>query len=311
MALFPDSKLKARLLALRYHQALVPGADDLVGALLDDLIAAREQAEAERGRAEEAAQLAAAAENQLYPLRRENGRLERDNAKLHSMIIAQAEAADGVEAELRAHQRVLAQDNVDARFLAGECARRAATLERAVEKLRKKLAGALDDNGTVLPHACEVRWTGMRQGMVSHSPLPPADVAPARVAAEGRALASNPALAEFAARVRVYETEADEARRGLLEAREQLKARGPPSRVETWPEIARAHRAHALRERKRELAADLRASRPGARRRDRAAWRRARGRRAHHPVGAHVGGSDCRRVGRAAEPSGEPLRRSA
>ena len=55
----------------------------------------------------------------------------------------------------------------------GECARRAATLERAVEKLRKKLAGALDDNGTVLPHACEVRWTGMRQGMVSHSPLPP------------------------------------------------------------------------------------------------------------------------------------------
>ena len=243
MALFPDSKLKARLLALRYHQALVPGADDLVGALLDDLIAAREQAEAERGRAEEAAQLAAAAENQLYPLRRENGRLERDNAKLHSMIIAQAEAADGVEAELRAHKRVLAQDNVDARFLAGECARRAATLERAVEKLRKKLAGALDDNGTVLPHACEVRWTGMRQGMVSHSPLPPADVAPAatRVAAEGRVLASNPALAEFAARVRMYETEADEARRGLLEAREQLKARGPPSRVETWPEIALVH----------------------------------------------------------------------
>ena len=54
-----------------------------------------------------------------------------------------------------------------------------------MEKLRKKLAGALDDNGTVLPHACEVRWTGMRQGMVSYSPLPPADVAPAaaRVAA--------------------------------------------------------------------------------------------------------------------------------
>ena len=83
--------LRAKLQDLRYHQPLGLESAPLVEQLLADLLRSNEQLGEQRSHAEVAGQELVIAQTQVHPLRKENGRLLRENNRLHLELITQSE----------------------------------------------------------------------------------------------------------------------------------------------------------------------------------------------------------------------------
>jgi chromosome segregation ATPase len=100
------AELRQRLLALQYDEPFSPDSLALVSRLFLDLLATTESYEHLQHREEATAQDLALSQAQLFPLKKDNARLVRENNSLHQRLIKAAEDAGAAErrALLEAHR---------------------------------------------------------------------------------------------------------------------------------------------------------------------------------------------------------------
>lgn len=164
-------ELRARLAALRYDLPLGLESAPLVESLLSDLTKTNERLEALTAQVEAQAQSLVVAENTAHPLRKENGRLLRENNQLHLELITRAEQAERSVNEQKEASARLAKRNSELSFVHSQQTARIRALEEANAGLRERFNEALQQNGVVLPSGHEVRWHGRKEHMQAHSPV--------------------------------------------------------------------------------------------------------------------------------------------
>lgn len=186
--------LKRRLQELRYDLPLGLESAPLVESLVSDLTHANQRIESLQSQIDAQAHSLIVAENQAHPLRKENGRLLRENNQLHLELIKKAEDAEKLLQEQQALGARLQKQNTDLSFISTQQVQRIRALEEANAGLRERFNEALQQNGVVLPSGHEVRWHGRKEHMQAHSPVP---AAPRRAAEEGGQMQVDPAAASL------------------------------------------------------------------------------------------------------------------
>ena len=171
--------LRAKLQDLRYHQPLGLESAPLVEQLLADLLRSNEQLGEQRSHAEVAGQELVIAQTQVHPLRKENGRLLRENNRLHLELITQSEEGAARLKAVEGEKSLLEKSCGDLRFVSSQQAQRVRLLEEELGGLRERFDQALQQNGVVLPSGHEVRWHGRKEHMEAHSPVEAATMPPA------------------------------------------------------------------------------------------------------------------------------------
>ena len=156
---------------LRYDHPLGLESAPLVESLVTDLGHANERIDTLQAQLDEQAHSLIVAENQSHPLRKENGRLLRENNQLHLELIKKAEAAEKEVKEQQALSVRLQKQNTDLSFISAQHVQQIRTLEEANAGLRDRFNEALQQNGVVLPSGHEVRWHGRKEHMQAHSPV--------------------------------------------------------------------------------------------------------------------------------------------
>ena len=233
--------LRAKLQDLRYHQPLGLESAPLVEQLLADLLRSNEQLGEQRSHAEVAGQELVIAQTQVHPLRKENGRLLRENNRLHLELITQSEEGAARLKAVEGEKSQLEKSCGDLRFVSSQQAQRVRLLEEELGGLRERFDQALQQNGVVLPSGHEVRWHGRKEHMEAHSPveaaaMPPAAPGPSSASAGPAAVADAAAAAaavqasevqitRLQARLDATTTELGGARRELAEALEKVASR--------------------------------------------------------------------------------------
>ena len=233
--------LRAKLQDLRYHQPLGLESAPLVEQLLADLLRSNEQLGEQRSHAEVAGQELVIAQTQVHPLRKENGRLLRENNRLHLELITQSEEGAARLKAVEGEKSLLEKSCGDLRFVSSQQAQRVRLLEEELGGLRERFDQALQQNGVVLPSGHEVRWHGRKEHMEAHSPveaatMPPAAPGPSSASAGPAAVADAAAAAaavqasevqitSLQARLDATTTELGGARRELAEALEKVASR--------------------------------------------------------------------------------------
>eukprot|EP00966_Prymnesium_polylepis_P199404 4620741-Prymnesium_polylepis.1 len=148
--------LRRRLAELRYDLPLGLESAPLVEALVTDLTHANERVEGLGGQIDAQAHSLIVAENTAHPLRKENGRLLRENNHLHVEMIRRAEEAERTLKEQKALTSRLQKQNNDLGFVSSQQAARIRALEETNAGLRDRFNEALQQNGVVLPSGHEV-----------------------------------------------------------------------------------------------------------------------------------------------------------
>ena len=153
--------LKRRLQELRYDHPLGLESAPLVESLVTDLGHANERIDTLQAQLDEQAHSLIVAENQSHPLRKENGRLLRENNQLHLELIKKAEAAEKEVKEQQALSVRLQKQNTDLSFISAQHVQQIRTLEEANAGLRDRFNEALQQNGVVLVRSPFVApWAG-------------------------------------------------------------------------------------------------------------------------------------------------------
>ena len=109
--------LKSQLNALNYNQPFGIESVPLIDKLVGDLVVTTESFEALRKKSSRRESAMVAMHNQLYPLRRENARLVRENNQLHMDLIRQSEEQDKREQGHTVGSKKLAGEVSDLKFL--------------------------------------------------------------------------------------------------------------------------------------------------------------------------------------------------
>ena len=112
--------LKAQLDRLSIHEKLTVEGAPLAERLLARLQAASARGEEQTRRLDQATQELGLAKNQLFPLRKENSRVVRENNQLHLELIKRSEASDARERRWKADANALRGELRDARFATGK-----------------------------------------------------------------------------------------------------------------------------------------------------------------------------------------------
>ena len=107
--------LKAQLDRLSIHEKLTVEGVPLVQRLLARLQDASARAEQQTRRLDQATQELGLAKNQLFPLRKENKRVVRENNQLHLELIKRSEAIDAREHRWKADAKALRGELSDAK----------------------------------------------------------------------------------------------------------------------------------------------------------------------------------------------------
>ena len=222
--------LKDKLSALKYHQPLGVESAPLVDALVNDLVESSQKNQTLQQQAQVQDENLQAAHNQLHPLRRENGRVIRENNQLHLKIV---DLADQTQEQVKRLNQQIAQtkrEDADLRFLNDQLNLRIKHLEAENSAMRSQLDQALTQNMVVLPDGCEVVWHGPKQHMLAHSPAePPLQPTPSATVAEKqdvdvvRAAAAHVSL--LVKRVESLELELSSARDELEDVNAKVSTR--------------------------------------------------------------------------------------
>ncbi|CAM9543030.1 unnamed protein product, partial [Ectocarpus sp. 13 AM-2016] len=138
------SDQRARLLALDYHDPFTAESLALVERLFEDLVTTTESYEDLQQREDQTAADLALSRAQLFPLKKENARLLRDNNLLHVKVIKAAEDASGAERSFLLLEKRAEAEREESRCLGAQKDLRISELEAQVDQLRTSLAGALD-----------------------------------------------------------------------------------------------------------------------------------------------------------------------
>eukprot|EP00904_Undaria_pinnatifida_P002863 jgi/Undpi1/12578/HiC_scaffold_6.g02247.m1 len=138
------SDQRARLLALDYHDPFTAESLSLVERLFEDLVTTTESYEDLQQREDQTAADLALSRAQLFPLKKENARLLRDNNLLHLKVIKAAEDASRAERSALLLEKRAEADREEARCLGAQKDLRMEELETQVGRLRESLASALD-----------------------------------------------------------------------------------------------------------------------------------------------------------------------
>ncbi|CAM9311506.1 unnamed protein product, partial [Ectocarpus fasciculatus] len=139
------SDQRARLLALDYHDPFTAESLALVERLFEDLVTTTESYEDLQQREDQTAADLALSRAQLFPLKKENARLLRDNNLLHLKVIKAAEDASGAERSSLLLEKRAEAEREESRCLGAQKDLRISELEaQQVDQLRTSLAGALD-----------------------------------------------------------------------------------------------------------------------------------------------------------------------
>jgi centrosomal protein CEP135 len=109
------AELRQRLLALQYDEPFSPDSLALVSRLFLDLLATTESYEHLQHREEATAQDLALSQAQLFPLKKDNARLVRENNSLHQRLIKAAEDAGAAERRALLEARRLEQELAELR----------------------------------------------------------------------------------------------------------------------------------------------------------------------------------------------------
>ena len=131
--------LRTRLLGFDYGEPVGSESLELVERLFGDLVSTTEVYQQLHEREEQLSQELGLAQAQLFPLRKDNARLLRENNELHRDAIGQAEACDAKLRDLTVeNKRVYAQLN-EMRLLQKQTEEKIATKGEEVELLQAKL----------------------------------------------------------------------------------------------------------------------------------------------------------------------------
>ncbi|CAN0342906.1 unnamed protein product, partial [Phaeothamnion confervicola] len=137
------SDLRAKLLALEYHEPFTSDSLSLVERLFADLVTTTESYEHLQAREEATAADLGASHAQLLPLKMENSRLLRENNALHIAVIRAKEEAAAAERAVVLERRRLEGELSELQFLDRQKDVRLREVSDSVEALRSSLRAAL------------------------------------------------------------------------------------------------------------------------------------------------------------------------
>ncbi|KAL1524944.1 hypothetical protein AB1Y20_019820 [Prymnesium parvum] len=227
--------LRRRLSELRYDLPLGLESAPLVEALVSDLGHANDRVKALTAQIDAQAQSLILAENTAHPLRKENGRLLRENNQLHMELIRRAEEGEKALKEQKALAARLQKQNNDLTFVNSQQVARVRALEETNSGLRDRFNDALQENGVVLPSGHEVRWHGRKEHMQAHSPVLAASTVAERDGSDspttvvgdvaGLLQASEQQVSQLQARLQELQAKATSMEDELLSSKAQLQRR--------------------------------------------------------------------------------------
>jgi centrosomal protein CEP135 len=209
------AELRQRLLALQYDEPFSPDSLALVSRLFLDLLATTESYEHLQHREEATAQDLALSQAQLFPLKKDNARLVRENNSLHQRLIKAAEDAGAAERRALLEARRLEQELAELRDSTTQKDLRLQETMSRCDALQSALQRALHSSADSSPeqqqqHTSSSRYAAVRAAAAAQEGSSSDDESSHRRAASAASAAA--ALDAAAQRVEQLQSELREAR---------------------------------------------------------------------------------------------------
>ena len=164
--------LRQKLSELGFVEPLSSGSAPLVANLVESIEAEKAKTARLEAICDQQASALYTADQVAPPLRKEIGRLIRENNALHMAMISLRETAEAHAENADSYSMSASRQVRDVTFLCSQLKKANAALEEENAGLREAATRSFEVNGVILPSGHEVRWNGRKERMEAHSPIP-------------------------------------------------------------------------------------------------------------------------------------------